>query len=308
MGEMPGPSDDVMKVVVIASYVEEIIFDLPRLMLPGETLAGKFRDGLGGKGFNMTIAARRCGADVVPVMKLGSDGFAARALAALRAEGICGGRASTCPDQPSGIGVILVGADGRNAIAIDPGANASLNNHDIISAADDITSADVVLAQLEVPFEPVIAAFRLARASGAVTILNPAPAPAIPIPGELLELTDIITPNESESAAITGTGPTDDWSVAAEFLHSRGPRSVVVTLGARGAGLLVDGACSLIPSPLVAAVDTSGAGDAFNGALAARLAAGDSVKDACHFAVRYAAVQVTRPGTSRAMPLASELP
>jgi ribokinase len=305
MGEVPEASDDVMKVVVIASYVEEIIFDLPRLMLPGETLAGRFREGRGGKGFNMTIAARRCGADVVPVMKIGGDGFSAKALAALRAEGICESRVSTSPDRPSGIGVILVGADGGNTIAIDPGANDLLNPHDIISAAEDIAAADVVLAQLEVPFQPVIEAFRLARASGALTILNPAPAPAVPIPGELLALTDLITPNESEATAITGTGPADDWELAAKFLHAAGPRSVVVTLGARGAGLLMDGACSLIPAPSVAAVDTSGAGDAFNGALAARLAAGDPLKDACRFAVRYAALQVTRPGTSRAMPLAS---
>lgn len=307
MGEMPGTSDDVMKVVVIASYVEEIIFDLPRLMLPGETLAGRFRDGRGGKGFNMTIAARRCGADVVPVMKLGSDAYSAKPLAALRAESITDSRVSTCPDRPSGIGVILVGADGRNAIAIDPGANALLNRHDVISASKDITAADVVLAQLEVPFEPVIEAFRLARAAGAVTILNPAPAPAVPIPSELLALTDIITPNESEAAAITGTGPVDDWELAARLLHAAGPRSVVVTLGARGVGLLADGTCSLIPAPSVSAVDTAGAGDAFNGALSARLAAGDPLKDACHFAVRYAAVQVTRPGTSRAMPFASEV-
>ncbi|MCW1923399.1 ribokinase [Luteolibacter arcticus] len=298
-----------MKVVVIASYVSELIFRVPRLMRPGETQAGAFREGLGGKGFNMTIAAGRCGAEVLPVMKLGTDAYAAKATDFLRSEGIsCDHVNQAAVGVPSGCGVILVGDDGENAIAIDPGANALLDESDIGAAQSHIASASVVLAQLECPVAAVLGAFRLARAAGVMTVLNPAPAPTVPLPDELLALTDVITPNESEAAALTGYGVDGDWRVAARRLQSMGPGAVAITLGSRGVGLL-HGAMELhLPAPTVDAIDTSGAGDAFNGALVARLASGHTLEQACLFAVRYAAIQVTRRGTSSAMPWGREVP
>lgn len=297
-----------MKVVVIASYISELIFRVPRLMRPGETLSGTFLEGLGGKGFNMAVAARRCGAAVLPVMKLGADSRAAKACDFLRSEGVSLDHVTHAPDGvPSGSGVILVGDDGQNAIAIDPGANARLGSEDIAAARREIETADVVLAQLESPVGAALAAFRIAREAGVVTVLNPAPAPADPLPEELLALTDVITPNESEAAALTGQVLDEDWRAAARRLGSSGQRAVAITLGARGVGLLHGASEVTLAAPAVEAIDTSGAGDAFNGALAARLAARDTLEQACRFAVRYAALQVTRSGTSSAMPHGDEV-
>lgn len=295
------------QVVIVASFVSELIFRVGHLMKPGETLSGKFEQGLGGKGFNMTVAASRCGASVVPVMKIGGDAFAGKPLALLSDEGIDSRYVTSRPDLPCGIGVILIGDDGQNCIAVDSGANAALGLEEITAAADAIRTAKVVLAQLEVPVEAVLAAFRLARQSGAITILNPAPAPGSPLPGELLELTDILTPNESEAASLAGCEHLDDWQETARRLHLLGPAAVVITLGKRGIGYSGKGKSLLIAAPEVEAIDTSGAGDAFNGAMAARLAQGDDLPEACHFATRYASLQVSRRGTAVAMPFASEL-
>lgn len=295
------------RVVIIASYVSEEIFRVARLMNPGETLSGKYQQGLGGKGFNMTIAANRCGAEVIPIMKLGGDPYSAKPLAYLANEGVDTRHVTACPDLPTGIGVILIGDDGQNCIAVDSGANTALGIAEITAAADVIRSANVVLAQLETPVEAALAAFRLARQAGAITILNPAPAPTSPLPAELLELTDILTPNESEAASLTGFDHCGDWQETARRLHLLGPASVVITLARRGVGYSHLGRSLLIPAPEVHAIDTSGAGDAFNGALAARLAEGDDLPEACHFATQYASLQVTRHGTAVAMPFASEL-
>lgn len=295
------------QVVIVASYVSEMIFRVGHLMKPGETLSGKFQQGLGGKGFNMTVAANRCGASVVPVMKIGNDAYAGKPLALLSDEGIDTRHVTPHPDLPSGIGVILIGDDGQNCIAVDAGANAALGPAEITAAADAIRSAKVVLAQLETPVEATLAAFRLARQSGAITILNPAPAPRSPLPAELLQLTDILTPNESEAAALAGCEHLGDWEETARRLHLLGPAAVVITLGGRGIGYSRQGRSLLIAAPEVEAIDTSGAGDAFNGALAARLAQGDDLAEACHFATRYASLQVTRRGTAVAMPFASEI-
>jgi ribokinase len=296
------------KVVVIASYVSELIFRVDHLMHPGETLTGKFEDGLGGKGFNMTIAASRCGAQVNPILKLGSDDHASRPLAFLTTNKIDTRHATICPDLPTGIGVILIGGDGQNCIAVDSGANAALGHKEIHEARDLIRSARVVLAQLETPPQAALAAFRLARETGVITVLNPAPAPQSPLPNELLELTDILTPNESEAAALTGISSADDWQESARQLHLLGPACVAITLGKRGVGFSYQGQSELIEAHEVAAIDTSGAGDAFNGALAARIAHGDDFLSAARYATRYASLQVTRRGTATAMPHASELP
>ncbi len=296
-----------MKVVLVASYVSELIFRVGHLMRPGETLPGRFSEGLGGKGFNMAIAARRCGAEVHPLLKLGNDAYSARPLAFLTAEGIGTELVTSAQDLPSGIGVILIADDGQNCISIDPGANAALGAAEIHAAAGAIRSAKVVLAQLETPPAAALEAFRIARAVGVTTILNPAPAPASPLPMELLELTDIITPNESEAAALTGRETADDWQDLARDLHALGPATVIITRGSNGIGLFHRGEFLVIPSLEVEAIDTSGAGDAFNGALAARLSQGNALEDACRFSVRYASLQVTRRGTAIAMPLAAEL-
>lgn len=297
-----------MKVVIIASFVSEVRFQVPRLMLPGESLGGSFTEGLGGKGFNMCVAARRCGANVSALIKLGRDPRGEAAANFLHAEGVNLAPGAFTDCHPSGIGVILLDPQGRNCIAVDPGANQTLLASDIEHAAGLIRDADVVLAQLESPIATATAALRVARDAGVFTILNPAPAPQSALPHELLDCCDVITPNETEAMALSGASPGTPWETIADSIAATGGRSVCITLGERGVGLLHHGRHTLIPAPAVDAIDTSGAGDAFNGALAAGLAAGRSLEDACRFASAYASIQVTRRGTAVAMPCLTEIP
>jgi ribokinase len=295
-----------MKVVTIASFISECVFRVPRFMEPGETLAGRYHDGLGGKGFNMTVAAARCGATVSPILKLGSDARGDQALAFLKEAGADLRHVTRSNTAPSGIGVILLDPSGQNRIAIDPGANSNLSAADVRAAAATIGEATVVLAQLETSIDAILEAFRIARAAGVITILNPAPAAESPLPDELLALTDILTPNETEADALVGRVPEVDWRATAVRIAAMGPASVIMTLGANGVGAWHHGTSHAIGAPVVAVTDTAGAGDAFNGALAARLASGESLHDACRFAVAYASLKVTRAGTSTAMPTADE--
>jgi ribokinase len=295
-----------MKVVTIASFVSECVFRVPRFMHAGETLAGRYHDGLGGKGFNMTVAAARCGAAVSPILKLGNDARGNQALAFLKETGADLRHVSRSNTAPSGIGVILLDPSGQNRIAIDPGANSHLSADDVRAAAATIGAAAVVLAQLETSIDAILEAFRIARAAGVATILNPAPAPESPLPDELLALTDILTPNETEAAALVGGLPGEDWRATAARIAALGPPSVIITLGANGVGVWHHGTSHAIAAPVVAVTDTAGAGDAFNGALAARLASGEPLHESCRFAVAYASLEVTRAGTSTAMPTADE--
>ena len=303
----PAHLPEDMKIVTIASYVSECVFHVPRFMQAGETLAACYEDGLGGKGFNMSIAAARCGAEVSPILKLGADARGDQALAFLKDNGIDLHHVTRTRSAPSGIGVILLDPSGQNQIAIDPGANALLDSADVRAAAATIESAKVVLAQLESSLAAILEAFRIARAAGVTTILNPAPAPEQALPAELLALTDILSPNETEASALSGLPDTDDWAKIAASLAAQGPRTVILTLGARGAGVWRENQASLFPAASVRVTDTAGAGDAFHGALAARLAAGDTLPDATRFAVAYASLKVTRAGTARAMPHADEM-
>lgn len=295
-----------MNVVTIASFVSECVFRIPHFMDAGETLVGRYHDGLGGKGFNMTVAAARCGVTVSPILKLGNDARGDQALAFLKDTHADLRHVTRSDTAPSGIGVILLDPSGQNRIAIDPGANSHLSTDDVRAAAATIREAAVVLAQLETSSEAILEAFRIARAAGVTTILNPAPAPESPLPDELLALTDILTPNEPEAAALVGSVPGEDWRATAARIAALGPPSVIITLGANGVGVWHHGTSHAIAAPVVTVADTAGAGDAFNGALAARLASGDALLHAARFAMAYASLKVTRAGTSTAMPTADE--
>lgn len=313
------------QVVVIGSFNVDHVWTVATLPRPGETLSGHYRSGPGGKGFNQATAAARAGADTCFVCALGGDlgGQLARALA--NADGIdlrdCVSKA------PTGTAGIYVDAYGRNSIVIGPGANATLTPTFVAEQASAIAAAALVLSQLETPVDAVIAAFELARASGTLTMLNPAPADAL-APGSLLALADVITPNETEFCAQLARH--HDVALAAEslvdlddaHLHALCRQllphgTVVTTLGA--AGCFVSHAEAALhgdalphyrlPAARAHAVDTTGAGDAFNGALAAALVETPQRPfiDHARFANRYAALSTERAGASAAMPQREEV-
>ncbi|WP_024891473.1 ribokinase [Luteimonas huabeiensis] len=307
-------------VAVVGSFNVDHVWRAPRLPRPGETLSGEYATGPGGKGFNQAIAARRAGAEVRFLCALGDDagGALARELAA--ADGI--GLHALASHAPTGTAGIYTDAEGRNSIVIGPGANAALDAAFVAAQAQALAGAAVVLAQLESPPEAVRAALAAAREGGALAMLNPAPANA-PVDAALLAACDLVTPNESEFAALLaahGGERVDPDAVAAlddDALHALCRAllphgSVVVTLGA--AGCFVShadpAACGdgdaryRVPARPARVVDTTGAGDAFNGALAAALAQrpGRPFAAQVRFANRYAAASTEAAGAAVAMP------
>ncbi|MCF7222565.1 ribokinase [Marilutibacter chinensis] len=311
-------------VIVVGSFNVDHVWSVATLPRPGETLAGEYRSGPGGKGFNQAVAAARSGAAVRFACALGDDagGQLARGLAA--ADGI--ELHALDSSAPTGTAGIYVDREGRNSIVIGPGANAMLSAAHVRGLGSCLAEAGVVLAQLESPAEAIREAFALARDHGAVTLLNPAPADA-EVPPELWALTDLATPNETEFCTQlqrlrVAADPATVAGLADAELHALCRRllphgTVVVTLGAAGCfvshapgSLRGDrAACYRQPAPRVDAIDTIGAGDAFNGALAAALALAPGASFAGHAAraVHYAALSTERRGAAAAMPRAHEL-
>lgn len=291
-------------VVVVGSCNMDLVARVPRLPLPGETLTGSsFGTYLGGKGLNQAVAARRMGANVAIVARVGADDFGRRITQALQDEGIDADRVRIDEQQPTGTAVILVEESGENNIVVIPGANGALTTADIDRAAEQICNAGVLLLQLEVPLDTTVHAAQLARAAGTTVILTPAPAQRLP--AALLAATDVLVPNEVEVAQVLGTQarPSD----AAQALLAQGCRAVVVTLGAQGALLVTAEGEQAIAPFAVTPVDTVGAGDAFVGALAAGLATGQDLTTALRYASASGAIATTRPGAMAALPVRDEI-
>jgi ribokinase len=293
----------------MGSYVADVAFRIDRLPSWGETLMGKaFQLGPGGKGSNQAVAAARAGANVAFISKLGPDPFGDIARTMYRKEGI-DTQYIFASLNPTGAAAILIdAARGENAIVIVPGACFELTPAEVDQAADLIAASSVFVAQLELPLPPVEHRPPIAHTNGVPTILNP--APAADLPSSIYPLCDYLTPNETEATALTGIRVTDLASAekAAIALLNRGVRNVILTLGAQGA---------LIKTPTlnrhISAVDagpiveTTGAGDAFNGGLATALAEGMNLIEATQFACTVAGISVTRPGTAPSMPHRSEI-
>lgn len=314
------------KVVVVGSYNQDFVWTTDALPAPGATRLGTFAGGPGGKGFNQAVAAARAGASTTFITALGADDTAAGARLLATAEGI-DLRDDVHPDLATGTAGIFVDASGRNVIVVAPGANAALSAGFVQSQADAFASARVVLAQLEVDADAVQAALDAAGRAGVLAILNPAPANA-PTTDTMLAVADVLTPNETEFAAMLSRheGREVDAATLATMpdagLHALcrqlAPRAtVVVTLGAAGAFVSHgdsprgDAASAYrVPAAPAQAVDTTGAGDAFSGALAAALAGAPpdaAFADAVRFATRFAARSTERRGAALAMPRHSEL-
>jgi ribokinase len=290
------------RIGVVGSSNVDLTFRVSRLPGPGETLAGSdLTVGFGGKGANQAVTAARLGAEVVFVSCVGADDFGERMLAQYREEGIDTTFVRVVPGVPSGSACILVDDRAQNSIIVVAGANGRLGVPDVTVAGEALRSVRVVLAQLETPIEATMAAFRLARAAGVTTILNP--APAAPLPDKIYPLTDLCVPNETEATALTGQSP----EKAADVLLERGSGAVIVTRGARGVLVVDRGGREELAAVPVKAIDTTGAGDAFLGALAAYLADGDDRGRAIRRAMVVAALSVTRSGAQASFPTQAEV-
>lgn len=288
--------------MVAGSSNTDMVAMADRIPAPGETVMGnRFLTAHGGKGANQAVAAARLGAAVTMVACVGDDSFGRAAIEGFRREGIDTEFVVVDADEPSGIALITVAASGENAITVAPGANSRLTPEHVEAAADAIGRADVLLLQLETPIETVAAAARIAARQGTLVVLNPAPAPQSELPAVLIEAVDILTPNQTEAAALAGRGDLSERE-AAESLLAAGWRSVAITLGARGVFAADADGGTLVASPRVTAVDTTAAGDAFCGALAVALGEGKRLAAAAEFAVKAAALSVTEPGAQPSLP------
>jgi ribokinase len=293
-----------LEVCVVGSFMKDLVARVPRLPRRGETLHGlDFAEFLGGKGVNQAVAAARSGARTAMVGRLGADVYGQEFLALLAEERIDAGRVSIDDKAGTGVGLPVVEPDGSNAIVIVPRANATLTAADIAEAADRITSARVITVQLELPIETAIEALRIASAGGTTTILNPAPMHPT-LPPELVAYADILVPNAIEAEQLTGR--TCDGDAAAEvavaLAEKFARRGCVLTLGERGSVVVEGGDPVWLPAHRVETVDTVGAGDAFCGALAARLATGDSLVAAARYANAAGALSTTVPGAVDGIP------
>jgi ribokinase len=303
-----GPSQGV---AILGVFVADLTFRAARMPSVGETIIGSgFAMGPGGKGSNQAVAAARAGAAVTFVSKIGRDAFADVALATWEKEGIRT-RVELSDTHPTGAAFIYVNEiDGENAIIVEVGAAATISRADVEAAKDVITGAKVFMTQLEQPAEAAGHGLAIARAAGVVTVFNPAPAPAAPIDESIYALCDFITPNELEAKTITGIAveTVDDARRAGDILLGKGAGTAVITLGEKGA-LFHTASRSLVVPAFVAgsAVETAGAGDAFNGAFAAALAGGDTPMDAARFGCVAAGISVTRHGTAPSMPTLAEI-
>ena len=299
---------DRFDVVVVGSLNVDLVVHAPRLPLPGETLIGdRFATDQGGKGGNQAVAAARMGARVAMLGRVGDDTHGTRLVQALKREGIeCGG-VSVDNTRPSGVASIMVANSGENCIVVVAGANHGLMPAHVEAHAAVLQAAKVVVAQLETPLASVLLALRLARQGGATTVLNAAPAATLS--AQQLSVVDWLVVNESEAQALVGlpAGDAAQARLAALALRALGPRHVVVTLGGAGLVHAAESSVAHHAAAHVQAVDATGAGDTFVGALAACLASGELPEAALQWGQAAAAVAVTRRGAQSAMPSRAEV-
>ena len=297
-------------IYVIGSSNTDMVVKVDKLPLPGETvMGGIFFMNPGGKGANQAVAAARLGADVFFVVHIGNDLFGKQAVQQFQTgENINTSLVTMDPDHPSGVALIVVDAKGENSISVAPGSNSYLDIQKVDQALKGVIPPAIVLLQMEIPEKTIEYAIEMSHAKGLRVILNP--APARPVNPSVLKKLYMITPNESEAELLTGTSVTDvdSAAAAAKALKEMGVNNVIITMGAKGAFLLTDVIAKVIPSPPVSAVvDTTAAGDCFNGALTVALAEGRAVEEAVAFACSAASISVTRIGAQASLPYRKEV-
>ncbi|MFT5998882.1 MAG: ribokinase [Neolewinella sp.] len=290
-------------IIVIGSSNTDMVVKTERFPKPGETIVGgEFFLFAGGKGANQAVAAARLGGKVQFVARVGDDLFGRQAVDGFLAEGIDCSAVKTDPDHASGTALITVDASGENSIVVAPGANNALVPEDLDGI--DFAAAGLVLMQLETPLPTIAAAVKAAPGK---CVLNPAPAQTLP--PDILNGLYLITPNETEAELLTGVLPTDPASCvrAAKILHDAGVQHVIITLGAAGAFYSGGTSSFSVSAPVVKTIDTTAAGDCFNGAVVVALAEGKGWREAIEFAVKAASISVTRMGAQVSVPKRSEL-
>ncbi len=296
------------RVMIVGSFNTDLAVRTPHIPVGGETiLGGGFITGPGGKGANQAVAAARLGADTSMLVKLGTDMFGDQAAENLQREGISSQLLLRSSESHTGVAFIVVDDNGENMIVVAGGTNNLLSVADVEKARTVIEQASVLLLQLEIPMEAVEQAIRIAHEAGVRVILNP--APGRDLDASLLSMVDVLTPNETEAQLITGmpVKSLEQAEAAARQLVQTGVGAVVMTLGGKGALVVTPEYVRHVPGKQVKVVDTTGAGDAFSGALAVALAEKKELVDAVAFANAAAALQVTRFGTAPVMPYRKEV-
>ena len=298
------------KIVVIGSSNTDMVVNSPKMPLPGETiLGGEFDVFPGGKGANQAVAAARANGNVAFIAKVGDDDFGKNSIEGYKKEKINTDNIFVDKNTPSGIAVIIVEeSSGQNSIVVAGGANNSISIDEIKSCEKIIADADVVLIQLEIPIDVVEYALRIAKQNGVKTILNPAPAQLLS--DEILSQIDIITPNETESSILVGINTDNEKNIkkAAGQLLKKVNEAVLITLGEKGIYYISkNGEESMIAAKVVSAIDTTAAGDVFNGYFAAAISEGKSYNEAIIEANKAAAISVTRKGAQPSIPMMNEL-
>lgn len=296
------------KILVVGSSNTDMVIKTHHFPAPGETiLGGSFLMNSGGKGANQAVAAARLGGKVTFVGKIGNDIFGKRAVQQLEDEGINVDFVAVDPENPSGVALITVDQKGENSIVVASGSNGTLCPDDFDKALYELEDSEFVLMQLEIPIPTVEYIAKRATQIQKKVVLNPAPAATLS--DELLRNLYIITPNETEAELLTGIKVTDESSAlkAALVLHEKGVEIVIITMGAAGAILLENGKYEIIPAPKVEAVDSTVAGDTFNGALVVALSEGKTIQESIAFGNKAAAISVTRIGAQASVPYRKEL-
>lgn len=296
------------KIIVVGSTNMDMVVKTHHIPVPGETvLSGSFFMNPGGKGANQAVAVARLGGDISFVSKVGNDVFGKQSAQLFDEEGINTFHVLSDEELPSGVALITVDDAGENSIVVASGANANLLPGDLSEALEAIGSASIVMMQLEIPMETVHFVAAYAASRGVRVILDPAPARVLP--PDLLSHIDIITPNQTEAEMLSGMKVTSVESAkkAARIIHNHGAKNVVITLGTLGAVICHGTRTEVVPARNVKALDTTAAGDVFNGALAVALSEGKSLTESVDFACRVAAISVTRMGAQSSIPYRNEL-
>ena len=297
------------KIVVFGSFVVDLMGLGPHLPEPGETVkSGFFKMGAGGKGFNQGVAAHKSGGDVTMITKLGKDSFAEIALGTMRELGMDTSRIIQTEEYATGVALIEVDENsGQNAIMVIPSSCDHITDAEVAALKEVIEGADILLTQLETNMSSIKGVIDVAHAAGKTIILNTAPVQ--PVEDELLSKVTIVTPNEVEASILTGVKVVDEESAAraAEWFFQRGVKKVVITMGGMGAYVSDGTRAGLTPAFKVNAIDTTGAGDAYNGGFVTALSEGSDIFGAARFAAATAALSVQRLGTTPSMPTRAEI-
>lgn len=296
------------KILVIGSSNMDLVVQVPRCPAAGETLFGSsFTTNYGGKGANQAVAVARIGSGVTFMTKLGNDTFGQQMRQHFSEEGMDLTHILTDAESPTGTALITVEDKGENRIIVVPGANARLTENDAESLSAEINSCRFVLTQLEIPLPTVLRVAEMTSAAGKQLILNP--APARPLPKSLLQKVFLITPNETEAKILTGIRVSDAESArrAALWFREKGVQQIVITMGSQGAFVFTDDFQGMVPSYKVKAIDTTAAGDVFNGALTVALSEGKTTADAARFGCVASALAVMRPGAQSSIPTRTEI-